>query len=848
MGATGYQFKDIHFSGDLYQDGTIFSGGGGGGVVGTNGQFTYNDDGVAAGSDKFVYLSNGPVDPGGGPTGPAGPTIELGAYLVPSTDATYDLGATGIQFKDVFFSGNLYQNGTVFSGGGGGGGAPGGTSGMIQYNDGNNGFAGADGIFIDVPGGNTSKLQSAASAASNSIDFNDSTVMTITGGSGITLTDGGVTNEDGILINFGSVILLSNVDNTILLNDTNGITLTAIDDNSNENTIILKDANIADGISITSSNGISLADGGYNSIIVGDGGLTTIDGSNGITMTSYADTNIIIASVYSGANSNYISLNKQGGFGGNFMSLNTSGSSTGIELITNAGSIELNTLLTGGAIDGTIELHTSSLQLEIGTNPTIGDVLTCVGANGDCQWQPPSGGGGGGSPGGTSGMIQYNNGSGGFAGAAGIFIDGTGSIIQSALSGASNSINFTNANAMAITGSNGITLTSYDQNTIKLESRYYGNASNNASNYISLNEQINSAGNYILLKTLGPTTGIKLDTEGGDIVLNTANLQLEIGTTAAPGNILTCTNAGFGICEWQAPAGAGTDGQFTYNSNGTAAGLDKFLYLPTGPTGPLGLPTGPQGPTIEINAEFIPKTDATYDLGATGIQFKDVHFSGNLYQNGTVFSGGGGGGAAGTTGQFTYNNGGIAAGSDKFVYFPSGLPGPTGPAGPTIQLGAHIVPDEDNVYDLGATGLRFRDLHVGGSTIYLGNTVSLSAASDGTVTLGNANGNVSLLSAQGAATTLYGMGITDTAAGSNSNVGSNSNATLYDWYGSNTFSFTFAEAPVVIISMYAVNLNTLPLIGTTIVATNITTTGFQVYSDEQNTGYFWTASLQNNSA
>ena len=147
------------------------------------------------------------------------------------------------------------------------------------------------------------------------------------------------------------------------------------------------------------------------------------------------------------------------------------------------------------------------------------------------------------------------------------------------------------------------------------------------------------------------------------------------------------------------------------------------------------------------------------------------------------------------------------------------------------------MPTQDNVYDLGATGLRFRDLHVGGSTIYLGNTVSLSAASDGTVTLGNANGNVSLISAEGVAT-YYGIGITDEpVSGSNVTEG-------YAQRGSNVFIKEFAVEPVVTISMYVGNPNILPIIGATIVATNITTTGFEVYSDVI-VRYSWTASANN---
>ena len=173
---------------------------------------------------------------------------------------------------------------------------------------------------------------------------------------------------------------------------------------------------------------------------------------------------------------------------------------------------------------------------------------------------------------------------------------------------------------------------------------------------------------------------------------------------------------------------AGTDGQFIYNNGGTSAGSDKLVYRATGPTGPTGGPTGPAGlPTIQLDAYLVPTTNATYDLGDPGIQFTDVPFSGNLYNNGLPFSVGG------------------------LTYLPTGPTGPgggpTGPAGPTLELGAHIVPNADVSYDLGATGLRFRDLYMSGSTIYLGDSVALKSVDNG-LSIANSLGNVDLISVQ----------------------------------------------------------------------------------------------------
>jgi hypothetical protein len=221
-------------------------------------------------------------------------------------------------------------------------------------------------------------------------------------------------------------------------------------------------------------------------------------------------------------------------------------------------------------------------------------------------------------------------------------------------------------------------------------------------------------------------------------------------------------------------------------------------------------------PLTEVSSQFVPSSNATYDLGATGLQFRDVHFSGYLYNNGVPFSGGGG-----LTG-LTYRATGPTG--------PTG--GATGPApDPTIQIGTHLVPTEDLAYDLGATGLRFRDIYVGGASIHMGDDVVLSA-SNGSLNATNNSGTVTLLSSGGGGGMLAGFGITGTQDGYFST-----------YYNSNTFSVPFpAEVtPIVLVSPLNLYNGSGVFTTATFTASNVTQSGFKVYSTASNARYSWMA-------
>jgi hypothetical protein len=124
--------------------------------------------------------------------------------------------------------------------------------------------------------------------------------------------------------------------------------------------------------------------------------------------------------------------------------------------------------------------------------------------------------------------------------------------------------------------------------------------------------------------------------------------------------------------------------QFLYNASGVVAGSTGLSFTASGST-------GPSGNQILLNAHIIPVQATGFDLGASGSEFRNFHMGGSLYNNGLPF-------------------------------FTCTASGPTGPSGPQMRVSSHILPTEDSIYDLGASGSSFRDLFISGSTIHLGNT------------------------------------------------------------------------------------------------------------------------------
>ena len=137
----------------------------------------------------------------------------------------------------------------------------------------------------------------------------------------------------------------------------------------------------------------------------------------GITSSTYADVNYPIT----GANEGYVFMSAPSGSGttGNLVyATDSTGTANAHQWYVggfNQAKSAYKMQLTSSGFD------VNTALLLAGSAGTSGYVLTSAGAGAVPTWQPA--GGSGGSPGGTSGEVQYNDGAGGFAGAANVEIE-----------------------------------------------------------------------------------------------------------------------------------------------------------------------------------------------------------------------------------------------------------------------------------------------------------------------------------------------------------------------------------------------------------------------------------------
>jgi hypothetical protein len=572
----------------------------------------------------FLYRPTGPTGPLGGPTGPyPNPTVQASAYILPSVDATYDIGATGIQFKDVFFSGDLYQAGRKFVGGGGGGG---GNTFMIAGGSGTNKLAYTnDGItwLPDISG------NAMFSSYCGAVAWNGAIWVAV----GSDTSKGVAYSSDGILWNAATTPF----DTTPLM------------------------------------------------AVAWNGSIWLAGGNSGL-MYSYNGINWTVSTSYSafGVRCTTIAWNGllwvAGGFNG-----------------TNRVAYSYDGITWTPSITG----YGVFLQLckQIIWNGTVFVGVGSVGTN-----QPAIG-------------YSYD----------------------------------------------GIKWSNFNPDLLSTPSAYFSNYAVIQTNTVTWNGSYWLIGCQQYSNPNIPYQGLILKSSDGIIwtVFGNATIFYNVNTLAWNGSVFVAGGTA---------KPSGLSGLIAYSYDGIT-----WIQSTSGSS------------LINYNSALASRQVLPFvGLGNSQVGLK--------------YS------ASGPTG-------------------PTG--GTTGPTGPWLQVSASILPTQDLTYDLGATGLRFRDIHLGGSTIYLGDSVTLSATSDGTLSAKNLTGTVSLLTPTGLnGGTLAGVGTTTVSESSN-------------FYGSNIFSKPFADAPIVVVSSTSIS-NT----NTKLIVNPVTTSGFRVYSDVTGTAYAWIATAR----
>lgn len=165
--------------------------------------------------------------------------------------------------------------------------------------------------------------------------------------------------------------------------------------------------------------------------------------------------------------------------------------------------------------------------------------------------------------------------------------------------------------------------------------------------------------------------------------------------------------------------------------SGVAVGSNYSLFDPPGNgfiiEGSVGIGVTVPVSKLQVADSILPSASSTYDIGSAEHQWKDLHMSGQLYQNGKPMK----------TSQWAT----VSDGSCN-IYFMSNVGiGVTNPSA-ALQVAGDILPSACNVFNLGSPSHRFKDLYLSGKTIHMD---GLKISNDG-------SNNMSITDATGALT------------------------------------------------------------------------------------------------
>jgi len=233
---------------------------------------------------------------------------------------------------------------------------------------------------------------------------------------------------------------------------------------------------------------------------------------------------------------------------------------------------------------------------------------------------------------------------------------------------------------------------------------------------------INGGTNPTLNLIRGFTYYFNVSASGHPFWIKTSSVT---GTGSAYTSGVTNNGVDTGLITFAVPFDAPSTLYYICQFHGSMAGTIAISDL--GPTGATGA-TGTQGIQGIQGVQ-----------GATGIQ-GNVGASGATGIQGNV-------GATGATG-IQGNVGPIGA---TGIQGNVGATGPAGPAGNLTSVSSNIVPSANITYDLGTSSLRWRDLYLSGSSLYLGGAVISANANVVVLPAGSLIGNTVIGTGSGGA-------------------------------------------------------------------------------------------------
>jgi hypothetical protein len=150
--------------------------------------------------------------------------------------------------------------------------------------------------------------------------------------------------------------------------------------------------------------------------------------------------------------------------------------------------------------------------------------------------------------------------------------------------------------------------------------------------------------------------------------------------------------------------------------------------------------------TVQLNSSLSPTVGSVFDIGSPTARFSTI-YADYFVGNGALLTGISGGGGSGSSISNGDSNVVIVTQDGNVQISVDGTSNVAVFQKRNIAVSANIIPATNNTFNIGSTGLRFRDLYLSGQTIYLGNAEF--SANSTAITITNPAGGTFVLQGPG---------------------------------------------------------------------------------------------------